>query len=204
MSKNMEKGATGVIVAIIALVLIAIGGFYFLSQKGSSNGNTASSTDTGIATTTKETATTIIRREKNILESVVATPNLTTLVVLLERAGLTGLLSSTTSTFTLFAPTDGAFAKIPRKDLDSLLNDKTKIVKLINYHLVDGNYSLIDAGTTTNTSAVVNTAKPVGGGVLTIKTNATTTTINNAKIETANIKASNGIIYLIDTVLMPK
>ena len=206
MQKNREKGSTGVIVAIVVLVLIAIAGyFYLMSQNGQSvDNNTATSTE-NMATTTEETTATSTLA-KNILETAIANPNLTTLVKAAQTANLTGILSST-STITLFAPTDSAFSKIPKKDLEKLLADKAKLAKVLNYHLVKGDLSLNNIAATSST-ATSSTVNALEGGALTIKTGSTTATIGNtksiAKIDGAFIKAGNGAIFLIDTVLMPK
>jgi uncharacterized surface protein with fasciclin (FAS1) repeats len=190
----MEKGAAGVVVAIVVLILIALGGYYYVSQKGSNNGETATTTEETATTTPEGTATTTV--EKNILETAVATPNLSTLVAALQAAGLTGAISGT-STVTVFAPTDEAFAKISKKDLDALLANKTKLAKVLTYHVVSGAQMESDI-------VAAKTVKTLQGGTVAVKTSSTTVMVNNATITTADIKASNGVIHLIDTVLMPK
>lgn len=197
----MEKGATGVIVAIIILILIALGGLFYLSQKGSGTEEPLPPTENSGATTTQEATITV--PGENIFETISSVPNLTTLVKALEAAGLTNLLSST-STVTLFAPTDEAFAKIPKKDLVKLLADKVKLAKVLNYHLVKGDLSLNNITATTTTGNVISTISALEGGILTISTGPETASVENAKIKDPAIKARNGAVFLIDTVLMPK
>jgi uncharacterized surface protein with fasciclin (FAS1) repeats len=97
--------------------------------------------------------------------------------------------------FTVFAPTDAAFAKIPKADLDALLKDKAKLTAVLTYHVVPGAVMAKDVK--------AGNVKTVQGGMLTIGTTGGVT-VNNAKVVQADIVASNGVIHVIDTVVLPK
>ena len=97
--------------------------------------------------------------------------------------------------FTVFAPTDEAFAKIPKADLDALLKDKTKLTAVLTYHVVSGQVMAADVK--------AGQVKTVQGSDITISTTGGVS-VNNAKVIKTDIAASNGVIHVIDTVIMPK
>jgi len=97
--------------------------------------------------------------------------------------------------FTVFAPTDEAFAKIPKADLDALLKDKTKLAAVLTYHVVPGRVMAADVK--------AGQVKTVQGSDITISTTGGVS-VNNAKVIKTDIAASNGVIHVIDTVIMPK
>ena len=117
-----------------------------------------------------------------------------TLVIAVKAAGLAETLSKK-GPFTVFAPTDEAFAKLPEDQLAALLEDKEALTKVLTYHVVAG---------TISSSAVtkLDSAKTVEGGMLTIDT-SDGVRINGARVVKADIEASNGIIHVIDTVILP-
>lgn len=117
-----------------------------------------------------------------------------TLITALKAAGLVDTLNSA-GPFTVFAPTDEAFAKLPPGTVDALLADKTKLVAVLTYHVVAGNVSSAQVSRMTE-------AKTVQGGMIKIDTTSGVK-INNATVIKADIAASNGVIHVIDTVLMP-
>jgi uncharacterized surface protein with fasciclin (FAS1) repeats len=118
-----------------------------------------------------------------------------TLLVAVEAAGLVDTLGGP-GPFTVFAPTDEAFAKIPKADLDALLADKAKLTAVLTYHVVPGKVMAKDVG-------ALKSAKTVLGGEVAIDTSAGVK-INSAAVVKADIEASNGVIHVIDAVLMPK
>lgn len=122
--------------------------------------------------------------------------NFNTLLAAIDAAGLTETLMAQDAPVTLFAPTDDAFAKIPQETLDGLLADKEALTKLLTYHVVPGvvKSSDLSDGLTQTT---------VEGEDITIGVNGSDITINDAKVTTPDIEASNGVIHAIDTVLMP-
>ena len=131
---------------------------------------------------------------KDIVETAVAAGSFKTLATALQAAGLVDTLKGK-GPFTVFAPTDEAFAKIPKADLDALLKDKAKLTAVLTYHVVPGKVMAKDvkAGNV-KTVQGSNIALATTGGV----------TVNNAKIVSADVGASNGVIHVIDTVLIPK
>ena len=117
-----------------------------------------------------------------------------TLVTAVKAAGLVETLSKK-GPFTVFAPTDEAFAKIPEDQLAALLEDKEALTKVLTYHVVEGTVS-------SNAVTKLDSAKTVQGGMLTIDT-SDGVKINGARVVKADIQASNGIIHVIDTVILP-
>ena len=133
---------------------------------------------------------------KNIVETAINAGSFKTLVSAVTAAGLAETLQGA-GPFTVFAPTDDAFAKIPAETLTDLLKpeNKEKLVGILTYHVVSGKVMAADA-------AKLTTAKTVNGQEL--KIDATDgVKINDATVATADVEASNGVIHIIDTVLMP-
>lgn len=121
----------------------------------------------------------------------------TTLVTAIKAAGLVETLQGT-GPFTVFAPTDEAFAKLPKGTLEDLLKpeNKAKLAGILTYHVVPGKVMAADVKTMM--------AKTVNGQELDIKVVDGAVTVNNAKVSKTDVPASNGVIHVIDTVLMPK
>jgi len=131
---------------------------------------------------------------KTIIETASGNPDFSTLVTAIKAAGLVDTLSGA-GPFTVFAPTNEAFAKIPKATLDSVLADKAKLTSILTYHVVAGKVMSKDVATMTE-------AKTVEGSTVTI--DATDgVMINDAKVTMADLECSNGVIHVIDTVLMP-
>jgi len=133
---------------------------------------------------------------KTIVDIAVGDPQFSTLVAALKAAGLVETLSGK-GPFTVFAPTNAAFAKIPKADLDKLLADKAALTKVLTYHVVAGKVTAAQV-------MKMKMAKTVEGSELNVMVMGKSVEINGAKVIKANIRASNGIIHVIDTVLMPK
>jgi len=133
----------------------------------------------------------------DIVDTAVAA-NFNTLVAAVKAAGLVDTLKGP-GPFTVFAPTDAAFAKLPAGTVENLLKpeNKEKLVAILTYHVVSGKVMAADA-------MKVKTAKTVQGEDLTIKTMGGKVMIDNAHVTKADIVADNGVIHVIDTVLMPK
>ena len=131
---------------------------------------------------------------KDIVDTAVAAGSFKTLATALGAAGLVDTLKGK-GPFTVFAPTDEAFAKIPKADLDALLKDKAKLTAVLTYHVVAGKVMAADVK--------AGKVKTVQGSELTVAT-AGGVTVNNAKVVKTDIAADNGVIHVIDTVLMPK
>lgn len=124
------------------------------------------------------------------------TSNLSTLVTAIKAAGLVETLQGP-GPFTVFAPTDAAFAKLPEGAVADLLKpeNKEKLTKLLTYHVVSGKVMAADVKS--------GDVKTVNGEDLDIEVDDGTVTVDGAKVEKTDIVASNGVIHLIDTVVMP-
>ena len=131
---------------------------------------------------------------KDIVDTAVAAGSFKTLAAALGQAGLVETLKGK-GPFTVFAPTDEAFAKIPKADLDALLKDKAKLTAVLTYHVVPGKVMAADVR--------AGKLKTVQGSELTVAT-AGGVTVDNAKVVKTDIVADNGVIHVIDTVVMPK
>jgi uncharacterized surface protein with fasciclin (FAS1) repeats len=135
-------------------------------------------------------------QQKDIVETAVAAGSFKTLAKLLTDADLIGVMKSP-GPFTVFAPTDEAFAKVPKEALDALAKDKTKLQQVLKYHVLTSAWTLDDVKT-------VKTAGTSMGQSLAIASSGGAVTVNGAKIVKADIKCSNGVIHVIDAVLLPK
>lgn len=135
-----------------------------------------------------------MKADADIVDTAVAAGSFKTLVTAVQAAGLVDTLKGE-GPFTVFAPTDEAFAKIPKADLEALLADKEKLTAVLTYHVVPGKVMAADVASMTS-------AETVQGSSLTI--DATDgVMVDNATVTATDIKASNGVIHVIDTVLMP-
>ena len=130
----------------------------------------------------------------DIVDTAVSAGSFKTLVTAVQAAGLVDTLKGP-GPFTVFAPTDEAFAKIPKAQLDALLKDKAALTKVLTYHVVPGKVMAADVK--------AGKVKTVQGNELTVST------MGGVKVDAANVVktdvvASNGVIHVIDTVVMPK
>ena len=137
---------------------------------------------------------TLSAQAKDIVDTAVAAGSFKTLATALGAAGLVDTLKGK-GPFTVFAPTDEAFAKIPKADLDALLKDKAKLTSVLTYHVVAGKVMAADVK--------AGKVKTVQGSELTVSTSMGVT-VDNAKVTKTDIIADNGVIHVIDTVMMPK
>jgi uncharacterized surface protein with fasciclin (FAS1) repeats len=131
---------------------------------------------------------------KDIVDTAVAAGNFKTLATALTAAGLVDTLKGK-GPFTVFAPTDAAFAKIPKADLDALLKDKAKLTAVLTYHVVAGKVMAADVK--------AGKIKTVQGSELTVSTSGGVM-VDKAKVTATDIVADNGVIHVIDSVIMPK
>jgi len=132
---------------------------------------------------------------KNLVETAKGDPRFSTLVELVQTAGLAETLSGS-GPFTLFAPTNEAFAKVPAETLKSLKQDKEKLASVLKYHVVSGK---VPASQVVNLSD----AKSVEGSSIRISKENGNVKVDNATVTKTDIMTSNGIIHVIDTVIMP-
>jgi uncharacterized surface protein with fasciclin (FAS1) repeats len=131
---------------------------------------------------------------KDVVDTAIAAGNFKTLVAAIQAAGLVDTLKGP-GPFTVFAPTDEAFAKIPKAQLDALLADKAKLTAVLTYHVVSGKVMAKDVK--------AGKVKSVQGGELTFAT-AGGVTVDNAKVAAVDIVADNGVIHVIDAVVLPR
>jgi uncharacterized surface protein with fasciclin (FAS1) repeats len=132
---------------------------------------------------------------KTIVQTAIDNGSFGILVKAVQVAELVDALNGA-GPFTVFAPNDAAFAKIPKDTLSAVLADKKKLTSILTYHVLSGKVMAADA-------IKVNEAKTLQGSMLKITHDASGVMINNAKVITADIECSNGVIHVIDTVLMP-
>lgn len=132
---------------------------------------------------------------KNIVQTAVAAGQFKTLVSLVKKAGLAATLSSK-GPFTVFAPTDAAFAKVPKATLAALAKDKTKLRDVLLYHVVKGEV-------TASQVVKLRSAKTLEGKSLSIRVSGKSVLVGGAKVTTADVMATNGVIHVISKVLLP-
>ncbi len=173
------------------LFSIAVVSLFFLQACGSSNTSSIHETDTPIDTTPQPTATTIV-------DVAVADGNFTTLVAALEATGLDATLSDTSGSFTVFAPTDDAFALLGQETIDGLLNDLDTLTDILTYHVISGE---VDASTAVASAGTL--VEMVNGDQVGLSLDGENLLVNLATVTVTDIQADNGIIHVIDAVLMP-
>lgn len=188
------KQSTMIFVGIGVLVLGVVGYVVF-----SSMGNqpvTSSSTTNNSMTNESETGMMEEEGGQNIVEVAQSAGTFKTLLAAAEAAGLVETLTGA-GPYTVFAPTDDAFAKLPAGTVESLLKDKEQLTAILTYHVVPGKVMASDV-------AKLTSATTVQGGDVTITSENGKVMINDATVISADIEATNGVIHVIDTVLMPK
>ncbi len=131
----------------------------------------------------------------DIVDTAVESGSFNTLVTAVKEAGLVETLKGE-GPFTVFAPTDEAFAKIPADDLTALLADKEALTRVLTYHVVPGKVMASDV-------AALSSAKSVEGGTIAITNGGGGVRVDNANVVQTDIEASNGVIHVIDSVIMP-
>lgn len=141
---------------------------------------------------------TVQAQSRTVVATAVAAGSFTTLVKALDAADLTKTLEGA-GPFTVFAPTDEAFAKLPPGTVDNLLKpeNKEKLRRVLAYHVVSGKVMAADV-------VKIQTAKAVSGDVLTVKAQGGTVRVDAAQVIKTDITASNGVIHVIDAVMLPK
>src|SRR5690348_17200560 len=134
---------------------------------------------------------------KNIIQNAVNSKDHTTLVAAVKAAGLVDTLNGP-GPFTVFAPTDAAFAKLPAGTVESLLKpeNKARLTAILTYHVVPGRVMAADV-------VKLKQAKTVNGQMIAVKANGEAITLNSAKVTESDVVATNGVIHVIDTVILP-
>lgn len=134
-------------------------------------------------------------KTKDIVSTAVSAGKFKTLAAALEAAGLVDVLKGE-GPFTVFAPTDEAFAKLPAGTVEALLKDKKALTAILTYHVVPGRVMAADV-------VKLDSAKTVQGKNVSIAVKGKNVMINDSTVVTADIATSNGVIHVIDTVLLP-
>lgn len=137
-----------------------------------------------------------VAERPDIVSTAVAAGSFKTLVAAVQAAGLVDTLKGK-GPFTVFAPTDEAFAKLPKGTVEGLLLDKAKLTAILTYHVVPGLVHSADV-------ARISSAKTVNGQSLAVRSGADGVTIDNARVVKADIDCSNGVVHAIDAVVLPK
>ena len=151
----------------------------------------AAATSISAASPAKSTA----MGQKNLVQTAVAAGQFKTLVALVKQAGLAGALSGP-GPLTVFAPTDAAFAKVPKSTLAALGKNKAQLKAVLLYHVVKGKVTAAQA-------SMLTSAKTLEGASLPIRVSGTKVYVGGAQVIKADVKASNGIIHVINKVLIP-
>jgi uncharacterized surface protein with fasciclin (FAS1) repeats len=138
------------------------------------------------------------KHSKDIVDTAVAAGSFKTLTAAVKAAGLVDTLKGE-GPFTVFAPTDDAFGKLPEGTLDELLKpeNKEKLTGILTYHVVPGKVTAADV-------VKLTSAKTVNGAEVKIKVDGDTVYVDDAKVVKTDIKTSNGVIHVIDSVILPK
>jgi uncharacterized surface protein with fasciclin (FAS1) repeats len=189
MSNNVFQKS---IAATLGLAIVS-GGFLFSASSQAQNGTPA----TAPAPATSQPAKAPAKKKPTIVDIAAKGKQFTTLVAALKAADLVDTLAGD-GPFTVFAPTNAAFAKLPKGTVANLLKpeNKEQLKKVLTYHVVSG---AVPSTKLKNGQKVVT----VEGASITVHIKGRQVKVNNAHVTAANIKASNGIIHVIDTVIMP-
>lgn len=142
-----------------------------------------------------KTAAKGMEAKADIVDTAIAAGSFNTLVTAVKAAGLVEVLKGD-GPFTVFAPTDEAFAKLPAGTIEALLADKEKLTQILTYHVVPGRLEAKDV-------VRMNELKTVQGSALTVATSANGAMVDAAQIVKTDIATSNGVIHVIDTVVIP-
>jgi uncharacterized surface protein with fasciclin (FAS1) repeats len=141
------------------------------------------------------TAGTGSRQSGDIVATAKAAGTFTTLTMLLKRADLTSALKQP-GPYTVFAPTDAAFKKVPKKTLKALLANKAKLKAVLLYHVVAGKVTAADV-------VKLHSAKTLNGKTVSIRVSGSNVFVNTAKVVKADVMATNGVIHVVNRVLIP-
>ena len=130
----------------------------------------------------------------SVADTIATKPELSTLNGLVVKAGLTDTLKGT-GPFTVFAPTNAAFAKVPAKTMEDLGKDPAKLKAVLTYHVVPGKVMAADVKN--------GNAKTVNGANLALSKSGDFVTVEDGMVQTADLSATNGVVHIVDSVLIP-
>ena len=172
------------IISLTLIMVLALTSFSFAGSCGSKAAHTHS----------EKSAEKV--EKKDIIETALAAEHFTTLVAAVKAAGLVETLQGD-GPFTVFAPTDEAFAKLPEGTVEALLKDKEKLTAILTYHVVSGEVLAEEV-------VKLDKAATVNGEHVSIKTAESGVMIDDAKVISTDIICDNGVIHIIDSVILPK
>jgi len=132
----------------------------------------------------------------NIVKTAAHAGQFKTLVSLVKRAGLAGTLSAKNARYTVFAPTDAAFKKVPKRTIDALLKDRAKLRAVLLHHVVKGRV-------TAKQVVKVRSVRTLNGDSLRVRVGGSNVFVGGARVTKPNVFASNGVIHVINRVLVP-
>jgi uncharacterized surface protein with fasciclin (FAS1) repeats len=179
----------GIILAVVIVALLAFGGWWLL-MRDTNDDEATDTTGTQQQVDEEEAAP-----QENIMEIARGNPEFSTLVTAIEAADLEDTLSGE-GPFTVFAPTNDAFDALPEGTLNAVLADRELLTSILTYHVVSGEVPASEVVELTQ-------ATTVNGETVTVRTENGTVFINDARVTTTDIQASNGVIHVIDAVLLP-
>lgn len=185
----MESNGAKIALGIVAAILV-VGGAFWIANNNSDSDDTANNNESSQQETQQQ-------EQANIVELAAATPELSTLVAAVQAAGLVDTLSGP-GPFTVFAPTNQAFDALPEGTLDSLLlpENVDDLTSILTYHVVAGEAFASDL----SDGQVIET---VNGESLTVSITGGQVLINDAVVIVPDVTASNGVVHIIDAVLIP-
>jgi uncharacterized surface protein with fasciclin (FAS1) repeats len=134
-------------------------------------------------------------QQRTIAQTAAASGQFSTLTTLLKKAGLVSTLGRP-GPYTVFAPTNAAFAKVPKQTLNALLADKAKLRAVLLYHVVPGKVTAAKV-------VKLSSAKTANGERVRIRVKGSTVYVNGARVTKADVMAANGVIHVVDSVLVP-
>lgn len=136
-----------------------------------------------------------VSKPVSVADTLAATPELSTLSGLVTRAGLTSTLNGA-GPFTVFAPTNAAFAKVPAKTMEDLGKDPARLAAVLTYHVIPGKVMAADVKSNSN-------VKTVNGANIAVSKAGAFVTVEDGMVQTADVAATNGVVHVIDSVLIP-
>jgi uncharacterized surface protein with fasciclin (FAS1) repeats len=176
-----------IIIALLVVAALAAGAIGWATAASGDSASDMRAASSSMASQAME--------EKNIVETALTDGRFTTLAMLLDRAGLVSTLEQP-GPYTVFAPTDAAFKKVPKKTLNALLADKAKLKAVLLYHVVSGKVTAADV-------VKLMSATTVNGKDVRIRVSGPNVFVNKAKVTKPDVMASNGVIHVINRVLIP-
>jgi uncharacterized surface protein with fasciclin (FAS1) repeats len=179
----------GRVVAVIGVTAVAATAMAACGSSSSSSSSSSSASSTPAMTAAAPGAST------NLVQTAVAAGQFKTLAALLTKAGLADTLA-TGGPYTVFAPTDEAFAKVPKATLDGLAGNPEQLKAVLLYHVVPGKVMAADA-------MKLSSAKTLNGKPLMLSTSGSELMVDGATVTSPDVAASNGVIHVINTVLIP-